>query len=79
MHTVAFNDVAEPEAVGEKSGEGLTIKIQAFIDVNQQLESASRSGSVSAGPDNESVSLETDDCLDEGVLGGCLGGCIAAG
>ncbi|KAE9064175.1 hypothetical protein PF010_g28712 [Phytophthora fragariae] len=71
-HTVAFNDVAEPEADGEQWEEDPTIEIQAIDDVERELESTSLSGSASIEFDAESFDLETDDCLDEGMLDGCL-------
>lgn len=47
-------------------------------DVERELESASMSGSASIEFNAESVDLETDDCLDKGMLDGWLSDRAAA-
>ncbi|KAG3102690.1 hypothetical protein PI124_g21944 [Phytophthora idaei] len=68
----SFNDVAEPEEGEEQWEEDPAIELQAIDELERMLEDTSLDNTVSLGSDDESVDLETDDCLDEGLLDGCL-------
>ncbi|KAG3108651.1 hypothetical protein PI124_g14051 [Phytophthora idaei] len=68
----SFNDAAEPEEGEEQWEEDPAIELQAIDELERMLEDTSLENTVSLGSDDESVDLETDDCLDEGLLDGCL-------